>query len=98
MSKWKPTTKAKRDLKTYFRLHGIEEKDCERAANNLIAWALVSYANEFLPEQSSARDLLDGAYDCAVNEAFNTEKYLAKKYPSLPEDFLLDALALVPKL
>ena len=98
MSKWKPTTKAKRDLKTYFRLHGIEEKDCERAANNLIAYALIGYANSLLPAQSSARDMLEQAYDCAADDFYRTEGYLGRKYPSLPDDFLFNALALVPKL
>ena len=95
MGKWKLTTKAKRDLKTYFRLHGVDEKDCERAADNLIACILVGHAKDLLPAKSSARDMLENAFECAFDDLVDTQGYLSRKYPALHEYFMLDALALV---
>ena len=97
MSNWRPTTKAKRDLKTYFRLHEIGEKDCERAANVLIACTLIGYARDLLPAKSSAREALSEAFEHAFDDLYLTAGYLSRAYPDLPKDFLLDALELVPK-
>ena len=97
MSNWKPTTKAKRDLKTYFRLHGVDEKDCERAANALITWSLVAQAYLLMPTQGKVAEIVDEAAFEAVGELADIERAFAKKYTGLPADFIYNAQNLVPE-